>query len=84
MQIGQELQEKARNEPNEVADVVLTFQEYSDRLQGEFDRVGFETTSKDQAPYGLIYGRIRLGNVWSLESISGMESAELDSPQYAL
>ena len=84
MQIGQELREKARSEPDEVGDVILTFQEYSDRLQGELNRVGFETTSKDQAPYGLIYGRIRLGNVWNLESISGVESAELDSPQYAL
>ena len=84
MQIGQDLQEKARNEPNEVGEVILTFQEYSDRLQGELDRVGFETTAKDQAPYGLVYGRIRLGSVWNLESISGIESAELDSPQYAL
>ena len=84
MQIGQELQEKARNEPDEVGDVILVFQEYSDRAQGELDRVGFETTSKDQAPFGLIYGRIRLGNIWNLETISGMESVELDSPQYAL
>ena len=84
MQIDQELQEKARNEPDEVGDVILTFQEYSDRLQVELDRAGFETTSKDQAPYGLIYGRIRLADVWNLESISGVESAELDSPQYAL
>ncbi len=84
MQIGQELQQKARNEPDEVGEVILTFQEYSDRLQEDLDRVGFETTSKDQTPFGLIYGRIRLASIWDLESISGMESAELDSPQYAL
>ena len=84
MQISQELQEQARREPDELGEVIITCEEYSDALQEELDRSGFETTSKEQAPYGLIYGRIRLGIVWNLENISAKGSVEPDTTQYAL
>lgn len=84
MQISQELQERARREPDELGEVIITCEEYSDAVQEELDRAGLETTSKEQAPHGLIYGRIRLGNVWNLENISGRGSVEPDTTQYAL
>lgn len=84
MQIIQELQERARREPDVISEVIITCEKYSDALQEELDRAGLETTSKEQAPYGLIYGRIRLSNVWNLKNISDRGSVEPDTTQHAL
>jgi hypothetical protein len=84
MKMDQDLREAAERQPDRVADVILTCGRFSERLQADLETAGFEITSTEQVAHGLIYGRIRLLDLEKLVSIAGIESASLDSEQYAL
>lgn len=84
MKIDEDLREAAERDPDRVTDLILVCGSFSGRLRTDLEAVGFEITSTEQAAHGLIYGRMRLGDLDKLSGITGIDSASLDSEQYAL
>lgn len=83
MKMDRDLREAAERHPDRVTDLILVCEPFSERLRTELEAAGFEITSTEQAAHGLIYGRMRLRDLERLTGVAGIESASLDSEQYA-
>jgi hypothetical protein len=84
MHIDLALEQQLQRDPEKIVDVIIVCPKYSEALQAELERAGFNTTSREQVNYGLVYGRIRLADLATLRNVPEIESISADSTQYAL
>jgi hypothetical protein len=84
MKIDPDLEKQYQRDPGKTIDAIIVCSEYSDALRAELESAGFHITSLEQAEFGLIYGSMRLADLPAFKKLSGIESIEPDSPQYAL
>ena len=84
MHIDPALKQQLQIAPDKTVDVIIVCPKYTKALQKELESSGFHTTSREQAEHGIVYGRIRMADLATLQNVPGIESISPDSTQYAL
>ena len=74
---------RADESPDEIIEIILTLDEFSEDVRGDLSSASFEITSTENAEFGFVYGRMRLGDVANLERVRVTGRAEPDAIQEA-